>query len=406
MRIALYHNLPSGGGKRALYEIVCHLAARHEIDVYTLSTANHDFADLRPYVASHFTYDFQPLRLFSSPFGRLNQLQRRRDLGRLDLLNRQIAAEIDAREYDVVMVHPCQFTQAPSVLMYLQTPTVYYAHEGLRRLYEPGIPGRHVAQDGYRNKLDKIDPLIAFYDNALRLVDRQAILAATRVLVNSRFTQANICRDYGLEPQVSYLGVDTAKFCPDSAPERDNFLLSVGALRPNKGCDFLIEAIALIPEIVRPPLRIIANSGDSGEQAYLEGLAAALGVKIEISLGVADDFLVYSYRNARLVIYAPHLEPFGFVPLEAMACGTPIVAVAEGGVLETMINGQTGLLVARDANQFAEAVMWLLNNPQMLEAYGEQGRRQVLEHWSWEAATEQLEKHLVEVANAGQETSP
>lgn len=405
MRIAAYHNLPSGGGKRALSELMCRLAARHEIDVYALSTADHDFADLRPWVAVHHVYEFQPLRLFNSPFGRLNQVQRRRDLGRLDVVNRQIASEIDAAGYDVVTVHPCSFTQAPSILAHLRTPTVYYAHESLRRLYEPTVARARVQEKGLRTWLDQIDPLISLHDNTLRYVDCRAIRSASRVLVNSHYSQSNIQRAYGLNAEVSYLGVDTSRFTPTPESRRHDFLLSVGALRPNKGFDFLIEAIAQVPEVVRPPLRIIANSGDASEQAYLEGLAADIEVDIDINIGVSDDFLIHSYQNAKLVIYAPHREPFGFVPLEAMACGTPVVAVAEGGVLETVVHEQTGLLVGRDAGQFAEAITGLLNNPQLLGAFGEQGRRQAVEHWSWETATERLEQHLVQAATSCRETA-
>ena len=79
MRIALYHNLPSGGAKRTLQEATKRLAVNHQIDVYTLTTANHDFADLRPYVASHQVFEFQPGALLASPFGRFNQIIRIED---------------------------------------------------------------------------------------------------------------------------------------------------------------------------------------------------------------------------------------------------------------------------------------------------------------------------------------
>ncbi len=96
MRIAIYHNLPSGGGKRALYEFTRRLAAKHPIEVFTLSSADHDFADLRPLVNSYRVYEFEPLPLLRSPFGRLNQSIRTIDLHRVRRINRQIAADIEA----------------------------------------------------------------------------------------------------------------------------------------------------------------------------------------------------------------------------------------------------------------------------------------------------------------------
>ena len=110
MRIALFHNLPSGGAKRAVYEWTRRLAASHEVDVYTLSGADHAFCDIRPLVQEHHVLDFTPHRLFESPWGRLNQLQRWRDLGKLTRLGRCIAREIDAGDYDVVFAHPCHYT--------------------------------------------------------------------------------------------------------------------------------------------------------------------------------------------------------------------------------------------------------------------------------------------------------
>ena len=84
MRIALFHNTPSGGAKRAIYEWTRRLAANHLVDVYTLSSADHDFCDIRPFVEQHYIFEFQPRGLFGSPWGRLNQLQRWRDLGTFD----------------------------------------------------------------------------------------------------------------------------------------------------------------------------------------------------------------------------------------------------------------------------------------------------------------------------------
>ena len=393
LRIAIYHNLPSGGAKRALCEMTRRLALHHEIDVYTLATADHGFADLRPYARAHHIFPFNPLPLFASPFGRLNQLQRRRDLGRLEMINRRIAAEIDESKYDVIMAHPCRFTQAPSVLLYLQTPSVYYAQEGLRRLYEPALTGAGAAAAGFRAGLNRIDPLIPLYDRALMRTDRRSIQAATRVLVNSRFTQENISQAYGIEADVAYLGVDSTFFRPGSGGKGE-FLLSVGALRPNKGFAFLIEAVSLLPPAIRPPLRIVANAGDEAEQARLEGLATSLDVELQIEVGVSDDALLDRYQQARVVVYAPHREPFGFVPLEAMACGVPVVAVAEGGVMETVRHEETGLLVERDAAQFANAVQELLVNDQMRDHFGKQGRNVVEEHWGWERSVIGLGEHL------------
>ena len=65
MKIALYHNLPSGGAKRAIFETVQRLVKHHAVDIYMLSTANHDFCDLRPFVGKYEIFEFQPSPLLS-----------------------------------------------------------------------------------------------------------------------------------------------------------------------------------------------------------------------------------------------------------------------------------------------------------------------------------------------------
>src|SRR5574338_1158445 len=118
MRIALFHNLPSGGAKRAIYEWVRRLADEYSIDVFTLNTADHSFCDIRPFVSNYRIYNFTPHVLFRSPLGRLNQLQRWRDLGDLRAIQGRMAKDINAGGYDLLFANPCLFTFAPAVLEY------------------------------------------------------------------------------------------------------------------------------------------------------------------------------------------------------------------------------------------------------------------------------------------------
>ena len=399
LRVAVYHNLHSGGAERTLCEEVRRLAERHYLDLYTLSGTDNEFCDVRPYVNEAHVYGFAPGPVFHSPFGRLNQGVRLIDLARLRRLALHIAADIDTGGYDVVLAHPCQYTQSPLVLQFLHTPTVYYCHEPLRKLYEspPGRPyGRRSV--GLR-LLDAVDPLLRAYRLALRRADWASLRSATRVLVNSRFTQENVRCIYGVDAAVCSHGIDTDVFRPLGLP-RDGTVLSVGALTANKGFDFIIEGLAHVPEERRPSLVIISNYAESQERAYLEGLAAARGVGVTFRTGVSDGELVEAYNRAALVAYAPVREPLGLVPLEAMACGTPVVGVREGGVPETVRHGETGLLVERGPAALAQALRSLLDDQALARRFGEQGRRHVCEMWEWSQAVDALEQHLYAVAVA------
>lgn len=395
MRIALYHNLPSGGAKRTLYEETKRLAATHSVDVYTLSSGNHEFADVRPYVANHFVYPFQPKPLLNSPFGRLNKLISLTDLLALQRIAQTIAADIEQNGYDVLLAHPCQFEKAPSVLTFVRhVPTVYYCHESLRLLYER-MPARPYDDSAswHRPLLNRLDPLLALYNRISKKIDRKNTQKATHVLVNSRFTQQMIRQNYLVDPAVSYHGVDVNKFKPMPV-EKEPILLSVGSLTILKGFDFLVESLAYMPPEQRLSLVLASNFHNPQEKQYLEQLAAAKQVEIRFLGNVDDAQLVALYNQAALTLYAPIREPFGLVPLESMACGTAVVAVREGGIPETVLPGETGLLTERDPQKFAQAVTQLVMDPVLAEQYGRSGRAHVLQNWTWERATETLVHYL------------
>ncbi len=126
----------------------------------------------------------------------------------------------------------------------------------------------------------------------------------------------------------------------------------------------------------------------------MEQLAESLKVRFEIRLRVSDAELVDVLNHAAVMLYAPRLEPFGMAPLEGNACGLPVIAVAEGGVRETIVDGVNGLLVDADPNAMASAIRHLLEDDNRSRALGEGGVRLVNERWSLVAAERRLEECL------------
>lgn len=391
MRVAVYHNLYSGGAKRAAYEISRQLSPRHQLDTYSLSCSNQDFADLRPFSRQTITFPFEPLPLARSPFGRVNQVIRMADLLRLRSLQKQIAAQIDDKGYDVVLAHNCQFGQAPAILSYLKTPSVYFCNEPPRNIYEPVIARPYLHTSRRRQLLDTIDPFHRLYLRMLASLDAHAARSATVVMANSAFSREGIYKSYGISARILTLGIDSQHFKPLSLPKRD-FFISVGAVRANKGYDFLIRSLAHLPTAERLPLVVISNFADPPELAYLQDLARHLEVKVDFRFMVSDEQIVSSYNQARLTLYSPVMEPLGFVPLESMACGTPVVGVNEGGVRETVIHGVNGLLSDRDPQEFAETVLRLVHDPDCIAEYSRNGRSMVEKHWRWENSARIVEK--------------
>lgn len=395
MKIGIFHNLLSGGAKRTLYEFCQRLNSNHELWAYSLTSSNQDFADLKPLVTKNIVYDFKPGKLLRSPFGRFNQLVRLNDLKRLEDLYHVVAADMARQNFDLYFVNPSQFENSPALLRFLHgQPTVYFCQEPLRVVYEP-TPTRPYNQldSNLRKIADRIDPLPRIFKRALQKNDREAVRNARLVLVNSKYVQKAVQDIYQTDAHVNYPGVDAHFFRPLSLPKQ-NAVVSVGSLTPLKGFDFLVRSIGKISPEIRPPLWIASNFTNPPEQKYLVQLAQDYQVKLELFGGISDQRLVELYNQATVTVYAAVREPFGLVPIESMACGTPVVAVRDGGVQETVQDHITGRLVERDEDQFAAAIVDLLKNPELAREYGGNGRSLVLQQWTWEAATERLNKNF------------
>ena len=395
LRIALYHNLHSGGAKRVVEEQARRLSAAHTVHVYSTSAADLAFARDTANAASVSILQYRTLPFAPSPFGRFNPALWLINLARLDALARQTAKMIDDANFDVALVHPCQMTQAPLVLRYLKTPSLYYCHELPRKLYEPDPARPQSRRRQFRRTLDRIDPLLKSWEWRIKYLDRASAQRATRIASNSKFTSGNIQAAYARSSQVCYPGVDAGAFQP-SPRARESFVLSVGALTPSKGFDWIIRALGELPSATRPSLVLICNYQEMDERNYLNDLAERLQVQVDFRVGVTEAELQDAYARARCVVYAPIREPLGLVALEAMAAGAPLIGVAEGGVAETIIDNVTGLLVPRDPSAIAQAIDQLGTRQEFARQLGEQAREHVREHWTWEQHITSVENILTE----------
>jgi glycosyltransferase involved in cell wall biosynthesis len=166
--------------------------------------------------------------------------------------------------------------------------------------------------------------------------DRATAGRVHRYVTNSQHVARRIGRYYNREASVVHPPVDTAFFTPDgSSPDR--YFLIVSALVPYKRLEVAIEAAAR----VGVPLRV---AGRGPEEPRLRRVAAEAGGEVEFLGRRSDEELRVLYRGARAVLF-PGEEDFGIVPVEAQACGRPVVALGRGGALETIIDGVTGVLV-------------------------------------------------------------
>jgi len=408
MKIAVWHNLPSGGGKRALYDHVRGLVRRgHTVESWCPPTADQSYLPLGDLIPEHvLPFDWKPraekklpAKLATLPFDFLTRIDA------LDRHCRQCADEINRGRFDLLFANTSLYQAVSSIGRYVEMPKVVYLQEPVRELYEAmpdplwqALPAAasYLSASYYRDFLKDLLKV-----QALRVLMREEVRNARSfdaVLVNSFYSRESILRAYGVDAKVCYLGVDADKFVALNLP-RENYVVGLGAFVKLKNVEFAIRALAEVSE-PRPRLVWIGNAADALYLEAMKQLASTLKVDFEPRVKIADDELVNLLNRALLMIYSSRLEPFGFAPLEANACGLPVLAVAEGGVRETVVDGVNGLLVENDPRAMAAAVMRLSADPAYARRLGQTARQHVVEKWSVEAAVERLERKLSETLEA------
>jgi len=266
---------------------------------------------------------------------------------------------------DVVVFH-CPFDLA--YLDKLDKPSVFYNHRAER-------PHTFML----REILKRMDPLRAAVvrkdlPKVLALF-KQLYVKADVVVSNSRFVQEMTRKYFGVESHVVYPPVDLHKFkLPNPHKPKRSFFLSVQRINWQKRVELQVEAFKGLEEkliIVGGPL-----SG-SGKDEQLEYLCRDIP-NIKYLGRVSDRRLVWLMQNAKAVIQTGWFEDFGLVPVEAMACGTPVICVDEGGFVETVHSPELGVRIQKPyVKGLREAVMGFdptTYNPQTLrreaEKYG------------------------------------
>lgn len=188
-------------------------------------------------------------------------------------------------------------------------------------------------------------------------------------------------------------GVDHVQFCPAgpawSRSAGYHRIVSLGRLVPRKGVDTAIEALVGLPDTELliaggPPVEALQTDAEVQRlRSRAEELRVADRVKLLGQVGRED--VAALLRSADAVVTTPWYEPFGMVPLEAMACGVPVVAAAVGGLTDTVVDGVTGRLVPpRRPDQLVQALRPILADPALRAGYGAAGVDRALCRYTWE----------------------
>jgi glycosyltransferase involved in cell wall biosynthesis len=316
LRVALVHDWLTGmrGGEKVL-EVFCELYP--EADIYTLL---HVPGTVSPTIERH--------RVHTSFVQRLPRARRyyRQYLPLFPLAIEQFRLD----RYDLVL--SSSHCVAKSVITPGRARHLCYCHTPMRYAWEQF--------DAYfgRQRVGLVQstllrPILA----GLARWDRATSGRPDAYLTNSRHVASRIRRYYTRDATVVYPPVDTVFYHPDGTAPGDHALV-VSALVPYKRIDRAIEACAL----AGLPLKIVGTGPD---EASLRRLARG---DVEFLGNRSDEEIRDLYRGAAVVVM-PGEEDFGIVPLEAQACGRPVVALGCGGALETVVDGTTGILVQEES---------------------------------------------------------
>jgi D-inositol-3-phosphate glycosyltransferase len=245
--------------------------------------------------------------------------------------------------------------------------------------------------------------------------ERAVMKAANRIIAATEAERSQLELLYGVNHQKVTIippGVDTHHFYPippDEAKEaigispKDRMALFVGRIEPLKGVDTLIRAMAIVKarckQFVCPHyLAIIGGDPeghperDTDEMGRLQALCKSLGLDdIVLFLGKrGQDTLPYYYSAAEVVVMPSHYESFGMVALEAMACGTPVIASRVGGLAYLVQEGETGFFVpSQDPEALAEKLRLMFVDHEMRARMGTQAVAYA-QRFRWEVIADEI----------------
>ncbi|NLE75815.1 MAG: glycosyltransferase family 1 protein [Chloroflexi bacterium] len=281
-----------------------------------------------------------------------------------------------------------------------------------------GAPIVHMAHTWGEMK-NRVAQSPAEFESPRRLASEREIVGFVDRLVAATDRETQQMQEYyGADPaRVSVVppGVDLERFRPLPCPEaraaigvpRDHLMiLFVGRIQPIKGIDTLMQALALLLQrqpALRPRLCVSLIGGDPdpdseherSEMARLTALRESLGIGDLVTfLGSKDqDTLVHYYSAASMVVMPSHYESFGMVALEAMACGTPVIASDVGGLSFSVAHNFSGYLVpAGNPDALAEKIALLLEDGELRRRLSRQAR-----HWAQQYGWGSIADRILEV---------
>jgi glycosyltransferase involved in cell wall biosynthesis len=233
--------------------------------------------------------------------------------------------------------------------------------------------------------------------------ERPAWRRYSRVFCNSAETRRRVLEAELVDPirlEIAYHGVDIRRFFPTG--EREPFLLVPGRMMWAKNIELAIAAWRKFkPRALESPVRlVIAGMIDAKSEGYVAELRNLARGREDIIFveSPTDDELITLYEKCTAVVFCALNEDWGLVPLEAMACGKPVIAMDRGGPRESVVHGRTGWLEPDDVDAFAARMNEVLTMPDAeLDEMGRAARARA-ELFTWDDFVDRIDDHVAELA--------
>ena len=262
-----------------------------------------------------------------------------------------------------------------------------------------------------------------FPDERFAIEDR-IVAEADRILAECPQDEEDLIRLYNADPgriTIVPCGFDPTEFAPMSRPlarlelgldPAERILLQLGRMVPRKGVDNAIRGLARLERDFDLPARLLVVGGSEREPdpqttpeiGRLRDIARDEAVEDRVVfVGRRDRHELARYYNAAdIFVSTPWYEPFGITPLEAMACGVPVLGSNVGGIKFSVRDGETGYLVPpNDPSALAERAAHLFHHPKLLAVLGRQGIRRVNDLFTWDRVAAAVAALYEEVLTAG-----
>ncbi|HEU4487876.1 MAG TPA: glycosyltransferase [Actinomycetota bacterium] len=386
--------IDAGGQNLYVAEVAKHLAGLgHQVDVFTRRDS-----DVLPETAEW----VDGVRIVHVPAGPIGPLPKEELLAHMDEFTNFVLRFCRRQAHPYDLVHANFFMSG------------LVACELKRVLGIPFVVTFHALGRVRRRHQGDAD---SFPDERFEIEDR-IICEADRIVAECPQEEEDLIRSYhadacrisivpaGFDPSELWpIGKELARAALGLSP-KEPVILHVGRLVPRKGVDNLIRGFAILRRKHGIEARLVIVGGaesEEEERSRLESIAAAEGVMEHVLFAGARprEALRWYYSAADVFVTTPWYEPFGITPLEAMACGTPVVGANVGGIKFTVRDGETGYLVEPNGpGALAERIHHIYRHPALRQALGRQSLDRANHLFTWKMVTARLESLYDEVISA------